>query len=277
MQYYCATFNTADENHEALVALLGEEGFEMFQEEYNRLSAYIPADYGSFDQIAINIKNIPDEIKGSRWELILCPDKNWNEEWERSFAPVEIEGKLRIRAPFHSPSDDHIMDIIIEPKMSFGTGHHPTTELMMRAMLENDFKGKSVVDIGCGSGILSIQAAKSGALSVVAVDIDDWAVENTRENCQRNECESILVSKGNINTVKNQQADRLLANINRNILLQDLMHYANMLLPGGLLFMSGFLKEDAAVIINAALSNNLKSFSSLELDNWMMLSFIKPL
>jgi ribosomal protein L11 methyltransferase len=278
MRYYCVHINTDESHHEALIALLGNAGFDMFQEEKDTLNAYIPAEDIDENDLLRILSTLPAELTGANWYIELCPEKNWNEEWENSFPPVLINNRVLVRAPFHAaPPDKDVMDLVIEPKMSFGTGHHPTTELMMTAMLEQDFHGKSVIDMGCGSGILSILALKSGASKVIGIDIDDWAVENALENCQRNNCMSVEVIKGNVHAMKGKKADVLLANINRNILLQDMPAYAELLLPGGVIYMSGFLSEDQPVLLATAKLNGLMPLDSLIKSEWMMLSFKKQL
>lgn len=277
MDYYKVRFNNEGVNSEALIALLGEYGFDMFEELSDGVDAYIPAEGTTEAEVNGLIADLPPELSGFSRTIELIPERNWNEEWEKSFDPVRIAGKVTIRAPFHpAPSADDI-DLIIEPKMSFGTGHHPTTSLMVQAMLSMDFSGLSVLDMGCGSGVLAILALKRGAASVLAVDIDAWAVENTRENCERNNATGIDVIKGNASVLAGKQFDVVLANINRNILLNDMAAYSGCVGPGGSLLISGFLSEDREVLLKAAGQFGFNEKSSFMEKNWMMIHLKKEL
>lgn len=257
-----------------LIAFLDQQGFEMFEEQSDGLKAYIPAIDLAENELRSRIENIPVEFIGQAWTLTLLPDQNWNAVWESSFSPVSIAGKITVRAPFHPAPESSVMDILIEPKMSFGTGHHATTALMMTAMLDQDWTGAKVLDMGCGSGVLAIVAEKLGATDLLAIDIDDWAVSNSIENCLQNNCNRIVTLKGNAALLADKKFTHILANINRNILLHDMHIYVNALDKNGILFMSGFLVQDCEVITEKALQLGLSSHQSLVQDNWMMLSFI---
>lgn len=276
MDYYQVRFEIPKENEEVLVAFLAEAGFDMFEEFDNGVLAYLPGNGRSEKEIEAIVRTLPAGIIGSSWNVMHMADRNWNEEWEKSFEPVTVSGKVTVRAPFHAAPASGMIDLIIEPKMSFGTGHHPTTALMIEAMLADDWKGSSVLDMGCGSGVLALLASKLGASKILAIDIDDWAVENTMENIERNGRPAIDVRKGNSSLLGGMTFDRILANINRNILLHDLPNYASSLNAGGRLFISGFLLEDAAVLSEKASSVGLHPDGSLSSDNWLLLKFVKP-
>ena len=273
MNYFCASFPIDQENNEILIAFLSQHGFEMFEEQTDGLKAFIPAVDVDESELRTRFSAIPVEILGREWTIELLPDQNWNAVWESSFSPVVVAEKISIRAPFHAAPPPHVMDIIIEPKMSFGTGHHATTALMIEAMLLIDWKGAVVLDMGCGSGVLAIVAEKSGAESILAIDIDDWAVENSQENGLRNNCIRITTLKGNASLLSGKTFTHILANINRNILLHDMHTYVAALEIDGLLFMSGFLTQDREVITEKARDLGLSPMQSLEHDNWAMLSF----
>lgn len=275
MAYHRVQFPLSSVDEDILVAFLGEAGFDMFQTENGCLSAFITAENLGGLTMKELLGTIPSEILGSEWMEDVMPEVNWNETWEKSFSPVEIGNKVIIRAPFHDLPPVGWIDLIIEPKMSFGTGHHPTTTLMVQEMLEVDFKDKSVLDMGCGTGVLAILAKKLGAGKVVAIDIDDWAVENSVENMQRNRVESVEVYKGNSRMLEGTRYACILANINRNILLGDIARYADSLEPDGHLLMSGFLLQDVDVLQQAAASHGLTLVHSRSIESWCMLNFKK--
>lgn len=183
MDHYKVTFHPPEGFSEILIAFLGDEGFEMFEEVSGKTIAYIPVLGLTESELSSRVATIPENISGIGFYIERIASRNWNQEWESSFQPVEIAGKVVIRAPFHKIdiSEDAI-DLVIEPKMSFGTGHHATTALMVEAMLEYPFQGASVLDMGCGSGVLAILAERLGAKEILAIDIDDWAVANSEEN-----------------------------------------------------------------------------------------------
>jgi ribosomal protein L11 methyltransferase len=259
---------------ELLMHELGEKGFESFTESPEGLSAYIEA--SSFNEQSLSqITFYNDMSLGSvnfSWELIKA--QNWNSEWEKNFQPVLIGGKCYIRAPFHEPKDV-AWEIVIEPKMSFGTGHHETTSLMVEQMLSMDFNAKKVLDMGCGTGVLAIMASKLNAASVLAIDIDEWAYNNTIENCELNHVSNITIKQGDIDLVANQKFDIILANINRNILLKQIQSYANCQYNEGLLLMSGIYLEDLPMIQKCAETYNYQYVSVLKKNNWITVLFCK--
>lgn len=178
-------------------------------------------------------------------------DQNWNAEWEKNFEPILVDDKCAVRAPFHNPVTGFAMEIVIEPKMSFGTGHHATTWLMMRALFDLDLKGKKLLDMGSGTGVLAILAEKLGAASCDAIDIDEWAYENALENMQRNGCRRVHCALGGADLLGEKKYDVILANINRNILTRDAAHYLNVLNNGGLILLSGFYTHDVPLVQDA--------------------------
>ncbi len=250
-----------------LLALLDASGFIGFEERGMMLVAYTDTsqrDDGLMDEIICDL--FPDHHVS--YEVTEIPMQNWNKEWERNFSPVHIEDRVCIRAGFH-PMDEHFQyDIVIEPKMSFGTGHHPSTRLMIQAMLELDLAGKKVLDMGCGTAVLSILASKMGAGRVTGVDIDEWAFRNSIENLERNSCGNIEIKMGGVEVAENETYGVVLANINRNVLLEDMQAYEKIIEPGGKLVLSGFLEQDAGEILSAARKNGLKYLGTYAVDRW---------
>ncbi len=242
---------------DVVIAALGEIGFESFEETENGVKAYIQAP--DFSEAAIQES---EYLKTSgffelSYKKSLIKAQNWNAVWESNFEPILISD-ISIRAPFHPKPENIQYDIIIEPKMSFGTGHHETTCLVVEEMLLLNFENKRVLDMGCGTGILAILADKMGAGKVTAIDIDEWAYTNSLENIVRNNTPEIKVLHGDIKKLASQEYDIILANINRNILVKDLGTYSSMLSQGGSLVMSGFLDVDVQVMTEAAESSDFK-------------------
>jgi len=249
-----------------LMAFLGEFGFESFIETDNGFLAYIPlSNYIPFIEWPDLIREQSVEIHISEETI---PERNWNSEWESNFQPVVIENQCIVRASFHQIDKRYPFEIIIDPKMSFGTAHHETTYMMIALMLKHDLTGASVLDIGCGTGVLAILAEKLGAKSVTAVDNDPWSYENAKENIENNHCRYTEAILGNVERAAGGNYDVILANINRNILLDDMFRYSEILRPGGLLFMSGFYKEDRKIISSKAETMGIFTFGQMGKNRW---------
>ena len=257
---------------EILIAELGYGGFESFVETENGVTAYIQKEEWNSD-ILEDVQILKsDEFKIS-YIFNEIEQTNWNEEWEKNFQPIVVDDVCTVRAPFHDvPKTKY--DIIIEPKMSFGTGHHETTHMMIQHILNNDFLNKSVLDMGCGTGVLAILAEMKGAAKIDAIDIDNWCYLNSLENVQRNNCKHISVYEGDASLLKEKAYDVIIANINRNILLADMFKYVTCLKKEGLLFLSGFYKDDISIINKECSKYGLKLQESLEKNNWVSLKFI---
>src|SRR5690606_6635003 len=240
--------------NEILMAELIEVGFDSFTEEHEGILAYIPKDI--FDEKELsNIALMNNEEIKISYTYREMPNINWNEEWEKNFEPIYVADKVLIRAEFHEPNPE-LHEIVIQPKMSFGTGHHPTTHLMIQQMLEMDFTGKTVLDMGCGTSVLAIFAKQRGAGRTVAIDIDEWSVENSKENAVRNNVE-LDISLGTADNLGSEKFDIILANINRNILISDIPTYEGVLNSGGQLLLSGLCFVDVDVILEVCTKANL--------------------
>lgn len=256
---------------ELLTVYLAEIGFESFVDAENGLSAFIQSELFSEKEFLNQVMTV-DEFCTLKYELITHEKQNWNAQWESSFSPVEVEGKVRIRAPFHEADSGFRHEIIIEPKMSFGTGHHETTRTILKAMTAVDFNGKTVLDMGCGTGVLAIYAEKLGAASLVAIDIEEWAYENTLENIQVNNCHAIETRLGGKEQIKpSDKFDVVIANINRNILLADMHAYAEAMNENATLLLSGFYTVDEAVLLEKAAEFGLKKVTEHTENSWMVL------
>jgi len=208
-------------------------------------------------------------IKFSYHEVI---QTNWNKEWEKNFNPIQVDGQVSVRAPFHkNPSLK--FDIVIEPKMSFGTGHHETTHMMIQHLLALDLENKKVLDMGCGTGILAIFAEMKGAQPTDAIDIDSWCYQNSIENVQRNGCKHITVLEGDSSLLKGKKYDVIIANINRNILLSDMKIYTDCLRQEGILLLSGFYKDDIAIIESEVVKHGLVFDKMIQRNRWVALKY----
>jgi ribosomal protein L11 methyltransferase len=258
---------------EMLVAELAELPFESFQEEEGLLKAYIPASKLPDCKERVDALLASRGVTGARY--IEIETRNWNAVWESQFDPVEVEGKLVIRAPFHNPAGDEVREVIIMPKMSFGTGHHATTWLMSAEMMDHDFAGRRVLDMGSGTGVLAILAAKLGAGSVTAVDIDEWAYNNSLENIAANGVEGVVRPvMGDASAIRGHSYDVVLANINRNILVADMPAYVAAMNPeGGELIVSGIFETDIEAIERRAVELGLWPSGQRLKDGWAVLSF----
>ena len=259
---------------DVFIAQLGELGCESFEETKEGLNAFISvSEYtDKINQYLENLSLNNSYKLDSSIELV--PTKNWNKVWESSFEPILVENWCSIIAPFHQNVPQTEYQIIIEPKMSFGTGHHQTTYMMVSSMREMDIKGKSVLDMGSGTGILAILAKKMNASFVEAIDIEEWAVENCIENSKRNNV-SFDVKLGGKEMISNKEFDVILANINLNILLDQLNIYADNIKQGGVLALSGFLSVDEEIITKAAFDAGFLFNKKYSKDNWLCLAFSK--
>ncbi|KAF2519168.1 50S ribosomal protein L11 methyltransferase [Flavobacterium salilacus subsp. salilacus] len=257
---------------EILIAELGETPFESFIETDEGVSAYIQKEFWD--------KNILDDIQileSDEFKIEYTFEEieqvNWNEEWEKNFEPIEVDNTCYVRAPFHEKKDV-LYDIVIEPKMSFGTGHHETTFMMIQHLLETDMEGKKTLDMGCGTAILAILAEMKGASPIDAIDIDNWCYLNSIENAERNNCTSISVYEGDAALLEDKNYDVIIANINRNILLNDMQRYVDCLNPGGILFLSGFYEEDIPFIDASCSEKGLKLIKKHQRNNWVALKYV---
>jgi ribosomal protein L11 methyltransferase len=266
--------NVVPESSERLTAELLEAGFDSFSEEEGKFSAYIPArDYNEN-----RLKELLGTVLGfdsARFSVTPLEDKNWNEEWEKNYPPVIIGEQCLVRAPFHEPVAGIKYDLVIEPKMSFGTAHHETTALMIGWMLDEPVTGKHVLDMGCGTGILAILAAKQGAKEVRAIDNDEWAFGNAKENILRNNVPQVHVIQGDDGAIPWGPFDVIVANINRNILLKQIPVYSRVMSAGGTLYLSGFYQADLEAIGEKAKESGFDYMTSREKNGWLAVKFVK--
>jgi ribosomal protein L11 methyltransferase len=258
------------------VALLAELPFDSFVDTETGILAYIPADSFNKEHVeTILTENFPiDEVLLTS-HVRYIEQENWNAKWESDFEPVHVGEELSILAPFHDKTIAKKRIIEIMPKMSFGTGHHQTTRLMCSFLLNEDVNSKKVLDMGTGTGILAILAEQLEANSILAVDIEDWSVENTLENADRNACSKIEGRCGDIDSILEKEFDIILANINRNILLRHLPSYSEKLSKNGILFLSGFFNSDSEDLKQAAMQEGLSFIDQKSEENWCALKFQK--
>jgi len=257
---------------EILIAELGYAGFESFVETDEGATAYIQKEEWN-DNILSDIQILNSDEFEITYTFNEIEQTNWNEEWEKNFNPIVVDDLCAVRAPFHD-SFKTKFDIVIEPKMSFGTGHHETTHMMIQHILKNDFSGKRVLDMGCGTGVLAILAELKGASKIDAIDIDNWCYLNSLENIKRNNCKNITIYEGDATLLKGNKYDIIIANINRNILLEDLKQYASCLSKDGILFLSGFYENDIKIIETECNKYMLKLVETLERNNWVSLKLL---
>lgn len=266
------TVNPIQPATEILIAELGYAGFESFVETEEGVTAFIQKE--AYSETILNNIQI---LKSDEFEISYTSEEieqvNWNAEWEKNFKPIEVDNTVTVRAPFHNkPSTEY--DIIIEPKMSFGTGHHETTHMMIQHILKTDLQNKSVLDMGCGTAVLAILAEMKGAKPIDAIDIDNWCYLNSIENAERNQCKHISVYEGDAKLLKGKSYDIVIANINRNILLNDIKTYASCLKSDGMLFLSGFYEKDVEIIEEECNKHMLKLVDKIKRNEWVSLKFI---
>jgi len=278
MNYYELTVQLSDFDcwNDILVAYLADLDYESFQEEAPTVKAYIQeASYnGEALQKLLNDLQAEQDVVSS-FAVNFIPQQNWNAQWEAQFDPVFINEDIRIVAPFHHLDTFSGIEIMIEPKMSFGTGHHQTTHLMCATMMEMDFQGKRVLDMGSGTGVLAILAEKRGATDIVAIDIEAWSAENCADNAVRNECQHIQSLLGGIDVIPTEPFDYILANINKNVLTAQISTYVERMKDGAHLFLSGFFVSDTDELKKLALDLNLQFQAQHEREGWAVLLFKK--
>lgn len=263
------------EQTEMLVAELAEIGFESFSEVENYLLAYIPQNAFETSNLLSTTfcKNLDNR---TMLAISIIKSQNWNEVWESNYTPVTIDGICQVRATFHEARPDLKYDILLNPKMAFGTAHHETTALMIRLLLKENVEGMRVLDMGCGTGVLGILAVKKGALMVTSIDIDEWAYQNTIENIELNNLTGFTVLKGGAELLEiDDEYDLIVANINKNILISDIPAYARVLRKGGKIFLSGFYSEDMNDITKKAEKNGLVFETEVNENNWVAAVFLK--
>ena len=268
---YHFEISPTDPGSEILMAELGFAGFDSFVETPKGVLAYIQKKdhYSSILEDIQILKNDQFSINYHTEEIM---PQNWNAKWESNFKPINVDNRCYVRASFHSPGLVDF-DIVIEPKMSFGTGHHETTYMMLEYILDSDFNNKTVLDMGCGTGVLAILSEKKGAVSIDAVDIDAWSYQNTLENIKGNSCHKIKVSMGDTHAIKSKKFDIIMANINRNVLLIDIPVYSACLNPKGFLFLSGFYKRDLPSIQEVCESLDLRKESQIIRNDWVAVKY----
>tara|TARA_R110002096_G_scaffold386418_3_gene580478 strand:+ start:20501 stop:21340 length:840 start_codon:yes stop_codon:yes gene_type:complete len=268
------TIEPAEPGRDILLATLDVEGYDSFEETATGLKAYILED--DFDESSLkklgilNSKDFKIEYQVDKLE-----NKNWNEEWETNYEPIDLDGQVYIRAPFHESKANYPIEIIIEPKMSFGTGHHQTTRLMSRLILQMNLDGKKVLDMGTGTGVLAILAEIQNAGEILAIDNFEWAVENSIENAEKNNCKKIKALHGDADTLKDLNFDVVLANINRNVLLEDMKTYIDTLSLGGELVLSGFFEVDFELLNEEALHHKMELVNKTGEDRWLACHYRK--
>ena len=262
---------------DVLAALLAEVGFESFVPEEGGMSAYVPQALHNEESIAAVVAEFPIEGFTITYESEFIEGEDWNAQWEKNyFQPIVLGEDCVIHSTFHTDVPKARYDILIDPKMAFGTGYHQTTCHMLRAILASDMKGKSVLDMGCGTALLAILARKHGATDVVAIDIDEFAYENAKENIVLNGTPDIEIRLGGAEAIKESDCfDFVIANINRNILLMDMVNYVRCMHSGSQIFISGFYTEDMEVLKEEASRHGLRYLDYAENDRWAMMRFVK--
>ena len=263
-------------NRDVISGLLAMVGFESFMESEEGLNAYVNEKFYSEEAVAGILNNLPLPVVSVRYQAEWVKSRNWNEEWENNFfQPIIIADQVVIHSSFHKDIPQLPYDIVIDPKMALGTGHHSTTALMVSYLLEQDLNGKSFLDMGCGTAVLAILAQMKGARSVVAIDNDEWAYENALENSRLNNTPAIRVRLGDAECLGKECYDCIFANINRNILLNDIPVYATCMSSGSSLFMSGFYTEDIEIISAACREQSLAFVDYKEDNHWVAVHFIR--
>lgn len=279
MKYLEFTFHTTpctETVNDVLAAVLGDAGFESFVPQEDGIAAYIQKDLYDEATVKASIEEFPLPDTAIEYTFVEAEDKDWNEEWEKNFfQPIVIGDRCAIHSTFHQDVPKTEYDIVINPQMAFGTGHHETTSLIITELLDSDLNGKSLLDMGCGTSILAILARMRGAAPCTAIDIDEWCVRNSLENIELNHVDSISVSQGDASSLEGKGPfDVVIANINRNILLNDMKQYVRCMHPGSELYMSGFYVDDIPLIQAEAESNGLRLVHHKEKNRWAAVKFI---
>lgn len=278
MDYYELTLKLTPRNPwtEIAIAELAELGFDGFVENNEGVQAYAPVTVGSVMKLLGTTSFVQAEGLSIEHEITVIPHQNWNEQWESDFEPVIVDNRLAIIAPFHDVANyNEMLQVVIQPQMSFGTGHHQTTYLMSQYVLDMQPIPTSILDMGTGTGVLAILAEKLGCTSLVAVDIEPWSVENTIANAERNGCKAIEVIEGDIDVVPTTIVDCILANINKNVLKAHLPEYSQRLNSGGTLILSGFFVTDVEELILAAKAVGFEWVETRDKETWAAISFKK--
>lgn len=276
MEYIGVEFKSSHQSYdsEMLIALLAEMGFDSFEEQEEGLTAYILTSQFNEEMIKSLLNNEIFKHMDIWYNYEKLDDRNWNEVWESNYQAVKISDNCLIRASFHKPDDSVEYDIVIDPKMSFGTAHHETTSLMIEYILEDNFDDKEVLDMGCGTGVLAILAAKKGAKTIDAIDNDEWAHQNCIDNVKMNKIDNINVYIGDSGIIKNKGYDIIFANINLNILIENIRYYTKSLKRNGVIYFSGFYKKDFDKIHKVAIYHGLKMVNTKNKNNWIATKFV---
>ncbi len=257
---------------DVIIAELFEIGFDSFQEFDNGFEG--SCETSSFSEAAA--KEVIKKYREVSYSLKEEEKVNWNKEWEKNYDPIQVDNKCLVRATFHQPDPSMEYDIVVNPKMSFGTGHHATTYQILSYQMTLDHQDKKVLDVGCGTGILSIMAAKRGASEVMATDIDDWCIENSQENFSLNQVINIQLKKGQVDVVRDFKFDIVIANINKNVLMDQVKTYSSLLNDNGYLLLSGFYKADVPDLIHESKKHGLLSKYETTKEDWAMVVLTKP-
>ncbi len=273
MDYWKYILRVNPETSDILVAYLAEAPFDTFEETEGGLNAYLPAAAGQTE--AERQLNELQKQFDFVWDKTFIPGQNWNEIWESNFHPVIVGDFCAIRADFHEPIPDMKFELVINPKMAFGTGHHETTWQCIAAMEHLPIAGKKVLDFGCGTGVLAILASRLGAFGVEAVDIEEESYRNTMENSAVNGVDNVIARCGTLEAVQGRDFDGILANINRNVILDTLPELSNLLVPGGWLLVSGILLQDESIVTDAAAGAGFERKQKTERGNWLCMEFRK--
>lgn len=271
MEFITIKVSCSHELSEILIAELFEIGFDSFQEFDDGFEG--SCNQESYDETSV--KEVIQKFPNISFEIKEQEKVNWNEEWEKNYHPIIVGDRCIVRASFHQPQPQFQHEIIVTPKMSFGTGHHATTYQVLDYQMDLDHSGKQVLDVGTGTGILAIMASQRGASKLVATDIDDWCIENSDENFALNDVKDVELIKGQITEVNAHDFDIVIANINKNVLLDQIGEYAKRLIDGGRLILSGFYENDVDDLVEEAKKHQLKKLKTTSRDNWAMLALEK--